>query len=353
MIHAHVSDAWTRLDERATPAFGYLTILDGFAAPLFLWLAGVSLSLAAERALVRGGSRGLAWRGLVRRGLEIFVLAFAFRVQAFVFNPGGAVLSIFRVDILNVLGVSLAAAGLLWGAARTRMAQASTLAAAAAGVALITPLVRSAAWVDRLPVWCQWYLRPAGEYTVFTVLPWSGFVFAGAAAGVLVGAMRRLDADRRLHAALGLSGVALIAIGFYTASRPSIYAQSAFWTSSPTFFAIRVGILLVVVALLRSAALLRAGAGIVPTRAAGLAVERLGRASLFVYWVHVQLVYGWIAWPLRHRLLVWQSVVAFVAVSGVMYGLIGMRDRALAMRSARQVRSGPGQPALGQGNLSV
>ena len=58
MIHAHVLDAWTAPTERKTIAFGYLNVLAGFAAPLFLWLAGFSLMLSAARGLANGQSRG-------------------------------------------------------------------------------------------------------------------------------------------------------------------------------------------------------------------------------------------------------------------------------------------------------
>ena len=43
MIEAHTIDAWTRLDVRRTVAFRDATVLGGFAAPLFLWLAGLAL----------------------------------------------------------------------------------------------------------------------------------------------------------------------------------------------------------------------------------------------------------------------------------------------------------------------
>ena len=56
---------------------------------------------------------------------------------------------------------------------------------------------------------------------------------------------KRQQARIRLHVGLALAGLGLFGLGFYTALLPSIYAQSSFWTSSPTYFAIRVGILMV------------------------------------------------------------------------------------------------------------
>ena len=147
MILGHVLDAWTLPSERATPAFRNLTIVTGFAAPLFLWLAGLVLVLSAERTARRSGSRRTAWLSIVQRGLEIFILAFIFRVQAFLLSPGGWPISIFRVDILNIMGPAIVAAGLIWGLVASRGWLVATYSAVALSLAMMTPIVRTAAWV--------------------------------------------------------------------------------------------------------------------------------------------------------------------------------------------------------------
>jgi uncharacterized membrane protein len=336
MILAHVLDAWTLPIERATPAFRNLIILSGFAAPFFLWLAGVALALSAERTAVRSGSRRTAWLNIVRRGLEIFVLAFVFRVQAFLLSPGGWPISIFRVDILNVMGPAIVAAGLVWGVVSSRAWLVATYSAAALGLAMLSPVVRAAAWVERLPVWIQWHLRPAGEHTTFTMLPWAGFVFAGAAAGVLIAMARDERTVRKVHLGVGLAGAVVIAAGFFAATLPSIYRQSSFWTSSPTFFAVRVGLLMLTFAVIFAAAEVAAAWDV-----SCHPLERLGRASLFIYWVHVEIVYGYATWPLRHHLHVWQTVVAFAVFSLFMYGVVVLRDRLLDSWARREA----GDPA--------
>ena len=53
MIEAHVIDAWTGPAGRATPLFRHLMFVAGFAAPLFLFLAGVSVVLAAAARQAR------------------------------------------------------------------------------------------------------------------------------------------------------------------------------------------------------------------------------------------------------------------------------------------------------------
>jgi hypothetical protein len=92
---------------------------------------------------------------------------------------------------------------------------------------------------------------------------------------------------------------------------------SDFWTSSPTFFFIRLGIV----------------AGLVPLAwlAPRLpAIETLGQSSLFVYWIHVEMVYGVMATPIKRSLPLWGSLLATLLLCAVLYLLVRLKDRALA-----------------------
>jgi len=339
MIEAHTSDAWTRLSPavRRTIAFRDATVLGGFAAPLFLWLAGLAAVLAATRAAERTGSRRAAVDMICRRGLEIFILGFLFRVQGFIITPGGHPVTLFRVDILNIMGPAIAVAGIVWGLAGRPAARVFWYACIAAAFALATPIVRASPTIDAWPLWLQWYMRPFGEFTIFTLFPWAGFVFAGGAVGALIAEARQPSAERRLQAVLGVVGAALVVLGFYAAGRPSIYASSSFWTSSPTWFAIRLGILMIALTVIYAceaaiAALKRRAApGLLgqPTRAereGGDPLAKMGRSSLFIYWIHVELVYGYASWLWRHRLPLWGTAIAFTLFCVLMYRAIGWRD---------------------------
>jgi uncharacterized membrane protein len=87
MIEAHVIDSWTRLTERGRLAFGCAAVLAGFAAPTFLFLAGVGVALGASSRAKRTGDPGAAAASVRRRGWEIFGLAFLFRIQAYMLHP--------------------------------------------------------------------------------------------------------------------------------------------------------------------------------------------------------------------------------------------------------------------------
>jgi uncharacterized membrane protein len=338
MIEAHTLDAWTRASARRSVAFRDATVLGGFAAPLFLWLAGLSVVLAATRVAERRG-RADAVDAVARRGLEIFALAFLFRLQAFVASPGGSPIALFRVDILNVMGPALVGAALVWATGLSRAALVGVYAAIAAAIALATPIVRVAPIVDALPTFLQWYVRPAGEHTTFTLFPWAGFVFAGAAVGALIAAAPSRSDERRLMTGLGAAGATLVAVGFYTATLPSIYRQSSFWTSSPTWFAIRSGILMIVLAAIYGLSSIShentktrndestSGDSRDPGFSWSGALAKMGRSSLFVYWIHVELVYGYASWLWRGRLPLWGTAIGYVAFVALIYGALVLRDR--------------------------
>ena len=332
MIEAHTVDAWTKLSVRRTIPFRDATVLGGFAAPLFLWLAGLAVVLSATRIAERTGSRRTAAEMICRRGLEIFILGFLFRLQGFIITPGSHLVTLFRVDILNIMGPAIAVAGIVWGLARTATSRVIGYGAIATAFAMVTPIVRSAPAVGALPMSLQWYVRPFNEFTIFTLFPWAGFVFAGGAVGALIAAAREEPEERRLHAILGAAGAALVLAGFYAAGRPSIYGgrSSSFWTSSPTWFAIRLGILMLALTAIYAVFVGLKGRA-TPDVAEGFSpaidpLAKLGRNSLFIYWIHVELVYGYASWLWRLRLPLWGTAIAFILFSVLMYRAIGWRD---------------------------
>ena len=71
-------------------------------------------------------------------------------------------------------------------------------------------------------------------------------------------------------------------------------------------------------------------------------LERFGRSSLFVYWIHVDLVYGYASWPLRGRLPLWGTLIACAAFSLLMYRAVIFRDRIVEnWRTRGRARSAP------------
>jgi uncharacterized membrane protein len=325
MIEAHVIDSWTQLADRQSREFGWSMILGGFGAPLFLLLAGVSVALSASSKSRRLGDPGAASRAVMRRGWQIFLLAFVFRIQAWVLG-WAAPRTLLKVDILNIMGPAIVAAAALWGIAASRgehgreRRQYAIFAAATLAMTLLTPIIRATPLLDALPDPIEGYIRPRAGLTNFSFFPWAGFVFAGALLGVAIDRTRTRAAETRLNTTFLIAGAAL-AIGAYAASfLPSPYARSDFWTSSPAFFFIRLGVMTAAIAVAYAWGVRHAVERWSP-------MQQLGRTSLFIYWIHVEMVYGLISLPLHKGLSHGHAWIALGAFSVFMLGCSIAKDR--------------------------
>jgi uncharacterized membrane protein len=314
MIEAHTLDAWTRPADRELRVFGWSLILGGFGAPLFLFLAGVAVALSASSKVARGVSMRAASAAVRRRGWEIFGLAFLFRLQSYVLSGLFAPRSLLKVDILNIMGPSIVGAATFWGATRSFLSRVSAFAAVTVLIAMATPVVREMRILDPLPDAIEAYLRPVPGLTNFTVFPWAGFVFAGTAVGLFIDRASDEVLERTLIPRLAAGGGLIAAAGYAASYLPAIYERSNFWTSSPTFFFLRTGILTLAIGAAYAWERSWPGRGWSP-------MVQLGRTSLFIYWIHIELVYGLIAEPIKRKLPFGWAVAAFVVFTVAMLGV--------------------------------
>lgn len=318
MVAAHVTDSWTRDADRHDDRYFAVVFINGLAAPMFLLLAGSALAMAAESRARKVGAEAAA-ASVHRRGWQIFGLAFLFRLQSQLLG-WGPLINLLKVDILNIMGLAMVFAAWVWRAGGTRGVRIALYAAATVAFTMLTPIVRETAWLDPLPDPIEWYFRPVAGRTTFTLFPWAGFLMAGALIGELLDAARTPAGERRLHAGLALCALAAIVGGYAASFLPTIYENAQFWTSSPTFFLIRLGVVTATIPL----------AWLV-----GLTWDPLvtvGRSSLFVYWIHVEMAYGSAVAPLKQALPLEISILAALALSALLYAIVLWKNRVIARR---------------------
>jgi uncharacterized membrane protein len=318
MIEAHTLDAWTRLDARQNGTYGWAMIVGGFGAPGFLFLAGIALALAAGSRIRRGRTPDEAAALGRRRALQIFGLAFLFRVQSWIISGGDPAQALLKVDILNIMGLSMLAAAILLGLGRFRWGRFTWLAATTVLVAMITPVVRSSPWFSPLPDPIEWYIRPIPGRGTFTLFPWAGFLLAGAAVGLWLDSGRTPEDERRINIVFAAVGVVLAVVAYGTSFLPSIYREASFWTTSPTFFFLRLGILILSLPLAYAWNHLWSGRSI---------LQEFGRASLFVYWIHVELAYGVLSSPIHKTLTLGQAFFAYALFTVALFGAAKLKDQ--------------------------
>lgn len=331
MIDAHLFDSWTRFPDRDSSAFGQLMLLGGMGTTLFLMLAGVSVALSAGSKLRRSGDPAAAAAAVVRRGLEIFALAFVFRFQAWMLGWSHAWRDLLRVDVLNVMGPSIAFAALLWRLGHTVVQRAAIFAGATAVVSFITPLARLLP-ARTLPDFVQAYFVPVSGLSTFVFFPWTALVLAGATVGVLLDATRTPEDEARMNLWLAAGGAVLLAAAAVGSYLPPLFASSYFWTTSASYLFMRVAIVSLAVAGCY-AWTRRAGGGWSP-------LAQLGRTSLFIYWIHVEMVYGLISLPLHRALSLSVAFATYVAFCGFMLVCSILKDAAVERYRARRIPAG-------------
>jgi len=317
MIEWHSVDAWTADPERSRPVFGLLAYIGGWAAPLFLFLAGVAVPLAATAYARRGQScRDASWT-LQKRGWQIFLVAHLFRLQSFIFNPWARVDSIFKPDILNILGLGLVATAWCWGRSDVQRRRLAWLLAPAAAIVLLTPWSREWWWPTLLHLRLEAYIRPNGGWGVFTIFPWLAYVLVGAAVGMWIAKPRPQDQDARFHLRLALVAALAVAVGLAGPYLPSALSPAQGVASWP-YFVGRTG--LMVLALCLAWLLVEWPQASVTERLWG-PVVLFGRTSLFVYWVHVELAYGVFSAAWKRSLTIEEWAAAYMAFTVMLYGM--------------------------------
>lgn len=324
MIEAHLLDSWTATAERTQAAFKLAMMVAGMGTALFLLLAGVSVGLSAGSKLRRSGNAAAASTAVARRGLEIFALAFLFRLQAWVLGWSHNPYALLKVDILNIMGPSIVFAALLWRLPDTLRGRTLLFAAAAALTACITPWSRQ--WpLGFLPDPVEAYFIPVQGFTSFLFFPWMGLVFAGATIGVIIDSLNSAEAEERFNVRMGVAGVVLAAAAYAWSFLPS--ERDHFWTTAPSYFFLRVGLMMALIA----AAYAWNRAFVAPGSFSP--VLQLGKTSLFIYWIHVELVYGLISLPLHRELTLGQAAAAYVLFTALMLVCSILKDRWVASRA--------------------
>jgi len=126
---------------------------------------------------------------------------------------------------------------------------------------------------------------------------------------------------------LGAAGLSFVAASRWLDSQPhQLYAVYDYWHTSPDFWLIRVGMLLMI--LTGSYAWCRWGAGQWPAGQWGFSpLIQLGQASLLVYWVHIEFVYGRFSILSKHNQSIRTASLGVLTISLAMLVLAFVRTR--------------------------
>ncbi|MEY3385826.1 MAG: hypothetical protein RIR53_637 [Bacteroidota bacterium] len=273
MIQVHVTNVILDPELRTSMFFNILNISNGYVAPTFIFCAGSGLWIA----LSRRGTKYLEFGSELMSYLKrlAFVLFCAYVLHAPIYSlgqmlqaPASTWMKWAQLDVLHVIVyASLAALGVFLV---LRDITRSTIA-----YGIIAAGIFAVSW-----------MVPKSELSQFPLLPWSGYLFTGAA---ITGWFMQTHDRGRLASGfivVGLLGpVVLFLSFFYGPSMP----WDAVWWRSPG------GLLFRVCATLLLLGLLYRWEENIPTSRIGRYLLTLGNESLFMYVGHLLIVYGSLA----------------------------------------------------------
>ncbi len=366
MFQTHCYDAWLGGAARQSRFFMYSQLGGTFPAPLFLFLAGISFALVTEKLRRKQLSPGQIARNTIRRGAEILGFGLLFRLQEYLIAWGWApATDLLRVDILNTIGVSMMLMGLLcWlvlalcGAGphtREKLevsgdpkgsdpATAKYLILSASATALLISLLSPLLWTTWRPDWLLWPIESyingvhnlgTPQSGLFPLFPWTAFAFAGLALGFVLQVEWVRTHEARAFFLFAALGIILIELSRWLDASPrQLYPIYDYWHTSPEFFLVRVGMLLLI--LTACYAWCRWGAaqrGFSP-------LIQIGQASLIVYWVHIEFVYGRVSILAKRAQTVGSASIGLLIISVAMLALAYIRTHYKGWTSKRESRTG-------------
>jgi uncharacterized membrane protein len=335
MFQTHCYDSWLSPSLRQSKFFMYSQLGGTFPAPLFLFLAGISFALVTSKLRQKNSPPTQIARTTILRGAEIFAFGLLFRLQEYVIAWGWAPFSdLLRVDILNTIGLSMMLMGVLcWIVLSIRRGKktVTALVLASAGTALLISFLTPLVWTSWRPRWLPWPLESyldgvhnlgAPQAWLFPIFPWTAFAFAGLAAGFILQSQKVRQREASTFFSMGAAGLILIAAARFFDARPGqLYPVYDYWHTSPNFFLLRLGMILIILTM--SYAWCRWGAG----QWAFSPFIQLGQASLLVYWVHIEFVYGRVSILPKHAVGIRTASAGLLVIFLAMLLLAFLRTR--------------------------
>ena len=353
MFQTHCYNSWLSPEARKSALYAWSQLLGTLPAPLFIFLAGVSSAMVTQRLREKGVARNTIAKTTIRRGAEIYGLGLLFRGQEFLLGyPYSPWTDLLRVDVLNILGLSMMLMGVLCRATASGTLEKSRRNAIASGLvaATVVSLATPWLWTTYRPRWLPWplesYINGVHTYAqpqpwLFPVFPWVAFAFVGLSLGFLIFSDFAKKNQAWFFAAVGAAGVIACGSSLLLDAAPArLYAAAIYdyWHTSPEFFLMRCGILLVVLSLVY--AWCRWGLaqkGFSP-------VIQLGNTSLLVYWVHIEFVYGRFSILPKGHCSILKATAGLLIIFLAMLALSLLRAR-WKKRKAKALRAGPAPAA--------
>jgi uncharacterized membrane protein len=290
MIQGHVFDAVLSSAVKSLPKYYLHDFFHGFVAPAFLFSSGVAFGISTmkrwERYIAWGPEnyrRFARFSALLAIGYALHLPYFSLR-KIITSASAAEMHAFYQVDALQCIAVTLLTLQIL--VLTMKNVQSFVRAVAIAAVILVfgAPLVWSTHFSERIPVWLVSYLN-AQYGSFFPLFPWAAYLLCGVLFGhQFVRAAENGRDESMIQRRIAIHAAVIILAVVISWLPYDIYPAHDFWKTNPAMFAIRwsaVSIVACVLFLMEKWIQLPMQVPLI-----------LGRESLFIYILHLLVVYG-------------------------------------------------------------
>lgn len=324
MIEGHAVRELLLPSLQSSGAFRFHEIIHGVTGPGFLFGAGITFGISLQHRWSEFLSLTSTFLRRFRKIALLIGLGYALHLpflslqKTILTASPEQLLSLYSFDVLQCIGFTLLIGHLAVLVVRNERWFPAVLLLAMLGVLFSTTFLWNAD-SSRMPDGISMALHGAmGSF--FPLFPYSAFLFAGAFASYEFLKFAEAGREAIFMKRLALAGVGLIAGGgifLAAASRSGLTAE--FWNSDPTLTFIKLGSLFVLVS-----------AAWMFERRLRLSLSMrwiilLGVESLFVYVLHLVVLYGSVVNAHLHLSSAWKGQLDWplaLAVSGIFTGLL-------------------------------
>jgi uncharacterized membrane protein len=287
MVQGHTLDVLLTPQSQFTHWYNIWLFCRGFTAPMFMTLSGFGFAMATLRHWENHLEFGPTVARRLRRFGFFVLLGYSMRIPVHSLRElrwagPDAWQWFLQVDVLQTIGLTLIALQVLVWVLRTPGRLAAVAGALAPVVAFTAPLAWHSPFLNSLPLGVKSALIGTTG-SLFPLLPWSAYIFLGAACGTLYVTVGK-SSPNVLRKAIPFGLLLLVAGMRLERVSLQVYGSANFWPTTPHLFIVRVGF---VTALLGLATHVERFLPVAPRTMQSLAEE-----SLLVYFVHVVLLYG-------------------------------------------------------------
>jgi len=287
MIEVHMFNVFMRPELRNELWFPFLNFINGLVAPAFIFISGFAFILSTGNRGDELRTFGKLFRKRLGRIALIFIVGYLLHVPYYslkniiIYAKPAEMKHFYNVDVLQCIGSGLLIIFLLRIFIKSDRLFQYVITSIAVFIVALTPFIWGTDFSIYMPLPLACYFNEI-HGSFFPVFPWHGFLFGGASLCIFFLKAKEKGAEKRfMDLALKISGIVSVA-GIASVTWLSLQPWFVI-KASPLFYAERFAIVVFILCVFRLYYIKRG-------ERESLLLS-VGRESLLVYWLHLQLIY--------------------------------------------------------------